>query len=389
MRFTIIITLSLMMFCLDGLFAQDEPIVLENPSFEDMPRHSRQPRGWYDCGFPGESAPDTQPGFFDVTQLPQDGDSYLGLVVRDNETWEMVAQRLSRPLEAGKCYEFSVYLSRSELYLSPGKDDLASPGAPQNMKNHTTPVKLRIWGGSGYCNKAELLAESSLIINTRWLEYNFKFEPKNTHTYILFEAFYKTPTLFPYNGNILMDNASPIYPVDCDVENPTLADNTPPKKEEEKPVVEAPPPPPPTPNPEPVVSEKPPKILQDLDRKNLKTGQTIRLEKLYFAMDESTFTPDSYEVLDELYEFLKDNQDVRVEIGGHTNTIPDTDYCDRLSTARAKAVVDYLISKGIDSSRLEYKGYGKRQPIIRNDKYNLEARKKNQRVEIRILSMDG
>ncbi|RMF20438.1 MAG: OmpA family protein, partial [Bacteroidetes bacterium] len=141
------------------------------------------------------------------------------------------------------------------------------------------------------------------------------------------------------------------------------------------------PPPPPTGRKE--------KILKELDRSKLRTGQILRIDKLYFPADKTTFTPDSYEVLDEIFEFLANNPDVRVEIGGHTNTIPEHDYCDRLSTARAKAVVDYLINKGIDSTRLTYKGYGKRFPLIKNDKYNPEARKKNQRVEIKILSMDG
>ena len=72
------------------------------------------------------------------------------------------------------------------------------------------------------CSKRELLAESPLIGNTNWEPFAFKFEPKQTHTHITFEAFYKTPVLFPYNGNILVDNASEIVPMPCD-EEPILA----------------------------------------------------------------------------------------------------------------------------------------------------------------------
>jgi outer membrane protein OmpA-like peptidoglycan-associated protein len=54
-----------------------------------------------------------------------------------------------------------------------------------------------------------------------------------------------------------------------------------------------------------------------------------------------------------------------------------------LSTARAKAVADYLAAKGIDSKRLVYKGYGKRLPLVPNT--SAEGRKTNQRVEIKIL----
>lgn len=377
----ITITLLSFLFFTSLLHGQDEPVFLNNPSFEDMARHSHQPIGWYDCGFPNESKPDTQPGSFDVTKPAKDGDTYLGMVVRDNDTWEMVGQRLSGPLQSGQCYEFSIYIARSELYLSGTKEDTIP-------KNHTTPAKLRIWGGSGYCSKAELLAESSMIINTRWLEYNFKFEPKRTHTYIVFEAFYRTPTLFPYNGNILLDNASPIIPVPCDVDTPTLADNTPKPKPEAKPTPPTPKPPKPAPTPTQPEPQKE-KILADLDRTKIRQGQTIRIEKLYFPMDKSTFTEESFDVLTEIFDFLSSNNDVVVEIGGHTNTIPEHTYCDDLSTRRAKAVVDYLILKGIDRSRLEFKGYGKRQPIVRNDRYNMDARRKNQRVEIKILGFNG
>lgn len=197
-----------LLFLIPVFTCGQEVIYLDNPSFEDMPRHSRQPRGWYDCGAFGASPPDTQPGQFDVNQLPFDGDSYIGMVFRDNETWEVVSQRLESELLANQAYDFSIYLSRSELYLSPSRADSLS------MINHTTPGKLRIWGGNGWCQKEELLAESTLVINTRWLEFHLEFMPSKNYNTIVFEAYYKTPVMFYYNGNILMDNASPITPID-------------------------------------------------------------------------------------------------------------------------------------------------------------------------------
>ena len=76
-----------------------------------------------------------------------------------------------------------------------------------------------------------------------------------------------------------------------------------------------------------------------------------------------------------------------VEIGGHTNGIPEHAYCDRLSTQRAKAVAEYLVRRGIKQGRLKYKGYGKRQPVATNK--TPDGRKRNQRVEIKILSLSG
>ena len=184
--------------------AQDQIIRLKNPSFEDIPRQGTQPINWTNCGFSDETPPDTQPGGFGVTKSAYDGNTYLGLVVRKNDTWERVSQRLSKPIEANQCYSFSLFLARSEIYLS------GVPGFAKKTVAHTAPCVLRIWGGDDTCKKNERLAESELVTSSNWSQFDFTFEPSQTHTYILFEVFYKTPTLFPYNGNIIVDNASPI-----------------------------------------------------------------------------------------------------------------------------------------------------------------------------------
>jgi outer membrane protein OmpA-like peptidoglycan-associated protein len=93
----------------------------------------------------------------------------------------------------------------------------------------------------------------------------------------------------------------------------------------------------------------------------------------------------SLPVLNEMYNFLQENGGIVIEVGGHTNNIPPDAFCDKLSTARAKSVADYLTAKGIDPNRVFFKGYGKRKPIVSND--TPEGRKQNQRVEIKILQM--
>ena len=127
------------------------------------------------------------------------------------------------------------------------------------------------------------------------------------------------------------------------------------------------------------------KVLKTLDIATIAVGQTIRVDKLYFEADSSTIKPESYAVLEEIYAFLNENDKVKIEIGGHTNSLPEEAYCDKLSTARAKDIAEYLYEKGIPQSRIAYKGYGKRQPIASNQ--TVDGRKKNQRVEIKIVSM--
>ncbi len=127
------------------------------------------------------------------------------------------------------------------------------------------------------------------------------------------------------------------------------------------------------------------KAMAGLDAEKIKVGQVLRINNLYFQADSTDITDKSKPVLDEIFEFLNNNPDIVVEIGGHTNNIPTTEYCDKLSTERARNVAEYLIRRGIDKSRVSFKGYGKRKPIASNS--TAAGRKKNQRVEMKILSI--
>ena len=127
------------------------------------------------------------------------------------------------------------------------------------------------------------------------------------------------------------------------------------------------------------------RIIAALDVKKLQTGQTIQIEQLFFDADSTNMKSTSIPVMDEMYDFLQAHPQITVEIGGHTNDIPEHDYCDALSTARAKSVVDYLVTKGIPAKQLTFKGYGKRKPLVSNR--TAVGRRKNQRVEIKVLKV--
>jgi outer membrane protein OmpA-like peptidoglycan-associated protein len=127
------------------------------------------------------------------------------------------------------------------------------------------------------------------------------------------------------------------------------------------------------------------KFIPELEITKISVGQTLRINELNFEADSSRITPSNFEVLQEVYTFLASHKNVEVEIGGHTNTIPPHEYCDKLSAERAKNVADYLTNLGIESKRVRYKGYGKRQPITQSE--SASSRIRNQRVEIKILEM--
>jgi hypothetical protein len=191
------------------LSAQDT-IQLNNPSFEDLPRHSRAPRGWFDCGFPGESPPDVQPsGTFNVTRPAYDGKTYLAMVTRDDNTWESVNQWLDTDLEAGSCYVMSLMLCRSEFYLSLSR-------STEEQVNYSTPIQVRIWGGKSQCDKMQLLAHTGPIESYEWQETIFPFYAEDNYSNILIEAYYAEGSLLPYNGNVLIDRASAIEKINCE-----------------------------------------------------------------------------------------------------------------------------------------------------------------------------
>jgi outer membrane protein OmpA-like peptidoglycan-associated protein len=376
-----------LVFGLPEAFSQK--IELKNPSFEDVSRHSATPYGWYDCGPIDETAPDIQPGHFKVEQKAADKGTYVGLVTRDNDTWEGISQRLSQPIKAGTCYSFSISLARSEKYVSISKTTRVE-------ENFNKPIRLRIWGGTSYCSKKQKLAETATVKHTSWKDYTFKLSPKGDYSYIYIEAFFE-PSLFPYNGNILVDNCSVLEVMPCDDIPEPIADSRPnrskqpkPKKKKkkkttttttttvEKPVEK--------PKKE-IVAPKKKIITPELERSKITKGKVIQVNNLYFKADSFRIKHTSFDALEEVYDFLRENPDVKIEVGGHTNGVPPHSYCDKLSSARAKAVVEYLIEKGINKSRLTYKGYGKRKPVATNE--TKAGRNRNQRVEVKILSFDG
>lgn len=194
------------------------PIFLVNPSFEDFPGYGRVPREWQNCTTAPESPPDTHPiinGDYGVSQKPFDGQTYIGMVTRENGTTELVSQRLKHDLAPGKCYTFSIYICHSSRFQSATR----TSAVPQSF---TQPVVLKVWGGESSCAKRELLAVSPAIQNTSWVKYDFQLNAKERLEYLTLEADYLPETKVAYNGNLLLDNASPIVPVDCTTAAPLV-----------------------------------------------------------------------------------------------------------------------------------------------------------------------
>lgn len=123
---------------------------------------------------------------------------------------------------------------------------------------------------------------------------------------------------------------------------------------------------------------------ENLSGKMVREGQIFRLNKTYFEADSSNILPTTVKELQQVALFLMQNSAIVVEVGGHTNGLPEAAYCDSLSTRRARQVAQYLVNLGAAPSQVHYQGYGKRHPVASNK--TLRGRQRNQRVELKILS---
>jgi OOP family OmpA-OmpF porin len=134
-----------------------------------------------------------------------------------------------------------------------------------------------------------------------------------------------------------------------------------------------------------VVSEEITPVVKNIYLTPIEVGLTVRLKNIYFDFDKTTLKSESFVELDKVVDFLKRNSSVSIEISGHTDSKGSDSYNENLSQGRSQAVVDYLISQGIDSSRLEAHGYGESKPIDSND--TEAGRANNRRVEFTVLKI--
>lgn len=115
----------------------------------------------------------------------------------------------------------------------------------------------------------------------------------------------------------------------------------------------------------------------------ISSGNSVVLNNVFFETDKADLREASRVELNKLVQFLGDNPALRIEIGGHTDNVGSDESNQKLSEARASAVVNYLISKGVAANRLQAKGYGELKPVA--DNATEEGRARNRRTEFTVL----
>ena len=111
---------------------------------------------------------------------------------------------------------------------------------------------------------------------------------------------------------------------------------------------------------------------------------TVVLNNVFFDFDKATLKPESYSELNRVVDLMNERTTMKIEISGHTDSTGPESYNLGLSERRAKSVVNYIVGKGIDSTRLTTQYFGETQPAAENT--SREGRSKNRRVEFKILT---
>ncbi len=124
-------------------------------------------------------------------------------------------------------------------------------------------------------------------------------------------------------------------------------------------------------------------ITKDLVLATVEVGQAVRLNNIFFESGKAVLKKESFPELDRVYDFLSQNEAIKIELGGHTDNVGNAAFNMGLSKSRAEAVATYIVKKGIAKDRLQSKGYGMTKPVTSNATKAGQAQ--NRRVEFVIL----
>jgi outer membrane protein OmpA-like peptidoglycan-associated protein len=125
--------------------------------------------------------------------------------------------------------------------------------------------------------------------------------------------------------------------------------------------------------------------LQPIVVAPVEENTTIALNNIFFDFDKAVLKEASFPELNRIVSLMAEKAGMQVEITGHTCDIGDDQYNMGLSERRARAVERYLVSKGVNPSRINVSFFGETKPVVPNA--SAEARRKNRRVEFKIVKL--
>jgi outer membrane protein OmpA-like peptidoglycan-associated protein len=123
-----------------------------------------------------------------------------------------------------------------------------------------------------------------------------------------------------------------------------------------------------------------------LDKLEVKKGDVVKLNKIYFESNRWNLLQDSYKQLDQLANLMHKHPKMRIAINGYTDSKGTASYNQKLSEHRCESVFNHLLASNINPRRMEYQGHGELYPVDTNN--TEEGRQNNRRVEFVILTVD-
>ena len=127
--------------------------------------------------------------------------------------------------------------------------------------------------------------------------------------------------------------------------------------------------------------------LRDIEGKHTERGLLVTLGDVLFAFNKSELTPQAGPRLDKLASFLKQFPQRKLLVEGYTDAVGTDAYNMELSERRAEAIREALVARGVDTTRVVTKGYGKAYPVA--DNASVDGRAVNRRVEVVIADENG
>ena len=135
-----------------------------------------------------------------------------------------------------------------------------------------------------------------------------------------------------------------------------------------------------------------PALIVDLNLPAQFVSNRVNINTIYFDFDKFNIRKDAAKELDKVVQVMNEYPELMIEAGSHTDSRGKDKYNMRLSEKRAKSTVDYIVSKGIDPSRITYQGYGETQLVnacSNKVKCTEKEHQLNRRTEFKIANESG
>lgn len=361
----------MLLFLLSSIISSGQEI-LKNPSFEDYKycpvsfnqselntvHNWRQVAGGTPDYFHSCSKRVGVPHNMFGSQPSRDGEAYVGMAVfsaNKKDYREYLQVKLERPLQEGEMLCFEIFISPGDydLYVCDGFGAYFSEKRPRGDRSKVIEVRPQF-----YNPQFHMLDETD-----QWTMISDVFVAEGGEEYLTLGNFRPDKHLKilrrnPADGANLNNDWAYVFIDDIRLK--------PVKNREECSCVND------------LIKETvtdPPMELSEV--------RELAFQAVLFDFDESTLTDQAREELNEVVKIMLKRSSIYMEIIGHTDIIGGDYYNVELSESRAQQVIQYMVSKGIDESRLRMRYYGSQMPVA--DNTTQEGRAQNRRVEFQIL----